>query len=59
VVLSRLKLAIAAYNRLLRPGLAAALPGLRALAGPLKPAFDQLDTQLTASIVTSASPHET
>jgi hypothetical protein len=39
-----------AYNRLLRPGLAAALPGLRALTTPLKRAFDHLDTQLTASI---------
>jgi hypothetical protein len=39
-----------AYNRLLRPGLAAALPGLRALSSPLKRAFDQLDIQLTASV---------
>jgi hypothetical protein len=38
------------YNRLLRPGLAAALPGLRALSSPLKRALDQLDIQLTASI---------
>jgi hypothetical protein len=39
-----------AYNRLLRPGLAAALPGLRVLPTPLKRAFNQLDAQLTASI---------
>jgi hypothetical protein len=39
-----------AYNRLLRPGLAAALPALRALATPLKCAFNRLDAQLTASI---------
>jgi hypothetical protein len=39
-----------AYNRLLRPALAAALPGLRALSSPLKRAFDQLDIQLAASI---------
>jgi hypothetical protein len=39
-----------AYNRLLRPGLAAALPGLRVLPNPLKRAFNQLDAQLTASI---------
>jgi hypothetical protein len=39
-----------AYNRLLRPALAAAVPGLRALSSPLKRAFDQLDTQLTTSI---------
>jgi hypothetical protein len=39
-----------AYNRLLRPGLAATLPGLRAVATPLQRAFNQLDAQLTASI---------
>ena len=39
-----------AYNRLLRPGLAAALPSLRAVAAPLKRAFDQIDAQLAASI---------
>jgi hypothetical protein len=39
-----------AYNRLLRPGLAAALPVLRAVATPLKRAFDLIDAQLGASI---------
>ncbi|MFZ1106674.1 MAG: hypothetical protein WAN86_28070 [Hyphomicrobiaceae bacterium] len=39
-----------AYNRLLRPGLAAALPALRAVATPLRRAFNQLDAQLAASI---------
>lgn len=37
------------YNRLLRPGLAAALPNLRAVATPLKRAFDKFDAQITAS----------
>jgi len=36
-----------AYNRILRPGLAAALPGLRAISAPLKRAFDKIDTQVT------------
>jgi hypothetical protein len=35
-----------AYNRLLRPGLAAALPALRALTTPLKRAFDALAAQI-------------
>jgi len=39
-----------AYNRLLRPGLAAALTALRAIPTPLRRAFSQLDAQLTASI---------
>ena len=39
-----------AYNRLLRPGLAAALPGHRATPTSLKQAFDKIDTRLTASI---------
>ena len=39
-----------AYNRLLRPGLAAALPVLRAAATPLKRAFNLVDAQLSASI---------
>jgi hypothetical protein len=39
-----------AYNRLLRPGLAAALPSLRAIATPLRRAFDLIDAQLHASI---------
>jgi hypothetical protein len=39
-----------AYNRLLRPGLAAALPGHRAAPTRLKHAFDKIDTHLTASI---------
>ena len=38
------------YNRLLRPGLAAALPGLRAIDAPLKRAFDNLNAQVNASI---------
>jgi hypothetical protein len=38
------------YNRLLRPGLAAALPGLRAVANPLKRAFHRLETQLSACV---------
>src|SRR6266852_1732603 len=33
------------YNRLLRPGLAAALPALRAAITPLKRAFDKINTQ--------------
>ena len=36
-----------AYNRILRPGLAAALPGLRAISAPLKRAFDKIDTEVT------------
>ena len=35
-----------AYNRILRPGLAAALPALRAIDGPLKHAFDKIDAQV-------------
>jgi hypothetical protein len=38
------------YNHLLRPGLAAALPGHHSLCTPLKQAFDALDARLTASI---------
>ena len=38
------------YNRILRPGLAAALPSLRAIDAPLKRAFDKLDTQVNAWI---------
>jgi hypothetical protein len=38
------------YNHLLRPGLAAALPGHHAVRTPLKQAFDALDARLTASI---------
>ena len=34
------------YNRLLRPGLAAALPGLRSIDTPLKSAFNKIDAQL-------------
>src|SRR5579864_1339176 len=34
------------YNRILRPGLAAALPGLRATNAPIKRAFDKIDAQL-------------
>jgi len=39
-----------AYNRLLRPGLAAALPDLRASDAILKPAFDKIDQQIDAWI---------
>jgi len=39
-----------AYNRLLRPGLAAALPNLRAADATLKPAFDKIDEQINAWI---------
>jgi DNA-binding transcriptional ArsR family regulator len=38
------------YNRLLRPGLAAALPALRAITTPLKRAFDTLGIQIDATI---------
>jgi hypothetical protein len=38
------------YNRLLRPGMAAALPGLHAVYNPLKHAFDNIDKQVTAWI---------
>jgi hypothetical protein len=38
------------YNRLLRPGLAAALPALRAIDAPLKRAFDNINAQLNACI---------
>ena len=38
------------YNRLLRPGLADALPALRAIASPLQRAFDTLVGQLDAAI---------
>src|ERR1700674_4502471 len=38
------------YNRLLRPGLADALPALRAIASPLQRAFDPLVGQLDAAI---------
>lgn len=39
-----------AYNRLLRPGLAAALPNLHATNATLKPTFDKLDHQINALI---------
>jgi hypothetical protein len=38
------------YNRLLRPGLAAALPALHAVTTPLKRAFDALGAQIDATI---------
>jgi DNA-binding HxlR family transcriptional regulator len=38
------------YNRLLRPGLAAALPSLSAVDTPLKRAFDKIDRRLKACI---------
>jgi uncharacterized protein involved in type VI secretion and phage assembly len=37
-----------AYNRLLRPGLAATLPDHHAADGPLKRAFDKVETSLAA-----------
>ena len=36
-----------AYNRILRPGLAATLPGPHTINVPLKRAFDRIDTQIT------------
>jgi hypothetical protein len=38
------------YNRLLRPGLAAAVPGLGAIATPLKRTFDALAAQIDTTI---------
>jgi len=38
------------YNRLLRPGLAAVLPAMRANDAPLKRAFDNIDAQVNAWI---------
>ena len=38
------------YNRLLRPGLAAAVPGLHSVDGPLKRAFDKIDAEVNAWI---------
>jgi DNA-binding HxlR family transcriptional regulator len=38
------------YNRLLRPGLAAAIPHLRPVDAPLKRAFDNIDAQVSAWI---------
>jgi hypothetical protein len=38
------------YNRILRPALALALPGLRAIDAPLKRAFDKIDTEVNAWI---------
>jgi len=38
------------YNRLLRPGVAAALPAIRAIATPLKRAFDVLAAKIDAMI---------
>jgi hypothetical protein len=38
------------YNRVLRPGLATALPGHAAIDTPLRRAFDNVQTQLDASI---------
>jgi hypothetical protein len=39
------------YNRLLRPGLAATLPALRAGATPLRRAFDTLTEKIDAMII--------
>ena len=38
------------YSRLLRPGLAAALPALRAITRPLRSAFDALAAKIDAMI---------
>jgi hypothetical protein len=38
------------YNRLLRPGFAAAVPGLRPIDTPLKRAFDKVDAEVNAWI---------
>ena len=38
------------YNRLLRPGLAAAIPALRTVDTPLKRAFDKVDAQVNTWI---------
>jgi DNA-binding HxlR family transcriptional regulator len=38
------------YNRLLRPGLAAAIPALRTVDTPLKRAFDKVDAQVSTWI---------
>jgi hypothetical protein len=38
------------YNRLLRPGLAAALPGQAAIDTPLRRAFDNVQIQLSVAI---------
>jgi hypothetical protein len=38
------------YNRLLRPGLAAALPGIRAIDAPFRRAFNKIDTQVNTWI---------
>ena len=38
------------YNRLLRPGLAAALPALRAVPTPLQRAFNALSTQIDTTV---------
>jgi hypothetical protein len=48
-----------AYNRLLRPGLAAALPSLCASDTTLKPAFDKIDQQINAWINQANQPLET
>ena len=47
------------YNRLLRPGLAAALPALRAVNAPLKRAFDKIDAQINACQPRPTRPHKT
>jgi hypothetical protein len=38
------------YNRLLRPGIAAVVPGLRAVDSSLKRAFDKLDSTVNTWI---------
>ena len=48
-----------AYNRLLRPGLAAALPTLRAVATPLSYAFMALTAKIDAMINQAQLAHKT
>ena len=45
-----------AYNRLLRPGLAVALPDHHAADGPLKRAFDKVETNLARMAPTAKTP---
>ena len=47
------------YNRLLRPGLAAALPALRAITTPLKRAFDTLAAHIDTIVNQAQFAHKT
>ena len=48
------------YNRLLRLGIAAALPGRAAIDSPLRRAFDNVQIQIDATTSIKPSwPHET